>query len=117
AAGAIEAAEHDDDIETVLGGTVDAAEKSVARTPSLLAILREAGVVDSGGQGLYRLFQGALLHMAGQSPAGAARGRSRQGQGAKVSTLVAHADEGFGYETMFLLQPDHLGPLDVDAIR
>jgi dihydroxyacetone kinase-like predicted kinase len=34
-----------------------------------------------------------------------------------VSTLVAHADEGFGYETMFLLQPNGSGSLDVDIIR
>ena len=58
AAIAVAVAERDDDIETVLTATLDAAEKSVAKTPSLLAILREAGVVDSGGQGLYRLFQG-----------------------------------------------------------
>ena len=69
AAAAVAAAEHSEDIETVLAATVDAAEKSVARTPTLLAILREAGVVDSGGQGLYRLFQGALLHLVGQAPA------------------------------------------------
>ena len=114
---AVKAAERDNDIETVLAATVAAAEKSVARTPSLLAILREAGVVDSGGQGLYRLFQGALLHLVGQSPAGAARERSHAGSGVKPSTLVAHADEGFGYETMFLLQPNGSGGLDVDAIR
>ena len=106
---AVAAAEHDNDIETVLAATVDAAEKSVARTPSLLAILREAGVVDSGGQGLYRLFQGALLHMVGKTPVSAARGRAQAGAGAKPSTLVAHADEGFGYETMFLLQPNGAG--------
>jgi hypothetical protein len=117
AAAAVTTAERDADIETVLGATLDAAEHSVARTPSLLAILREAGVVDSGGQGLYYLFQGALLHLAGQSPAGAVARRSRAGAGVKVSTLVAHADEGFGYETMFLLQPNGAGSLDVDAIR
>jgi DAK2 domain fusion protein YloV len=114
---AVKAAERDNDIETVLAATVAAAERSVARTPSLLAILREAGVVDSGGQGLYRLFQGALLHLVGQSPAGAARDRSHAGSGVKPSTLVAHADDGFGYETMFLLQPNGSGGLDVDAIR
>jgi hypothetical protein len=117
AAAAVTAAERDADIESVLGATLEAAERSVAKTPSLLAILREAGVVDSGGQGLYRLFQGALLHLAGRSPAGAARGRSKAPVGPKVSTLVAHADEGFGYETMFLLQPNGAGSLDVDAIR
>ncbi|MEA2609747.1 MAG: fatty acid kinase, partial [Chloroflexota bacterium] len=117
ATAAVTAAERDPDIEAVLRATLDAAERSVARTPSLLAILREAGVVDSGGQGLYRLFQGALLHMSGRAQAGSARGRARAVPGARLSTLVAHADDGFGYETMFLVQPDHAGPLDVDAIR
>ncbi len=114
AVGAVEAAERDADIEVVLGATVAAAEKSVARTPSLLAILREAGVVDSGGQGLYRLFQGALLYLAGQAPVTTGR---RPTTGPKPSTLVAHADDGFGYETMFLLQADGRRSLDVDAIR
>ena len=117
ATAAVSAAERDPDIETVLGATLDAAERSVARTPTLLAILREAGVVDSGGQGLYRLFQGALVQLAGRSPSGAVRTRSRTGAGAKLSTLVAHADDGFGYETMFLLQPNGAGSLDVDGIR
>ncbi|HEY7937168.1 MAG TPA: DAK2 domain-containing protein [Candidatus Limnocylindrales bacterium] len=115
AAAAKAAAEHDDRIEAVLGATVNAAEAAVARTPSLLPILREAGVVDSGGQGLYRLFQGALLYLVGGSQASAVGGRLRSG--AKPSTLVAHADEGFGYETMLLLQPRPGAILDPDAIR
>ncbi|MEA2620965.1 MAG: fatty acid kinase [Chloroflexota bacterium] len=114
---AVVAAERDNDIETVLAATVDAAERSVAQTPSLLAILREAGVVDAGGQGIYRLFQGALLDLVGRSAPGAARERSHARDGIKPSMLVAHADEGFGYETMFLLQPNGSGALDVDAIR
>ena len=112
---AVVAAERANDIETVLSATVEAAEKSVARTPSLLAILREAGVVDSGGQGVYRLFQGGLLHLLGRVPVGAATGRARAG--AKASALIAHADEGFGYETMYLLQANPGQSLDLDAIR
>jgi hypothetical protein len=114
---AVGAAEADPDIESVLGATLEAAERSVARTPTLLPILREAGVVDSGGQGLYRLFQGALLYLADRTPAGATRTRAAAGKGPKASTLVAHADEGFGYETMFLLHPNGSGLLDVDAVR
>jgi uncharacterized protein len=117
---AVAAAEESNDIEAVLAATVAAAEASVARTPSLLPILRDAGVVDSGGQGLYRIFQGALHHMTGatagkrgtERPAG-----SRATPSARPSTLVAHADDGFGYETMFLLQARLSQPLDVDAIR
>ena len=113
-AAAVAAAEQQNDIEAVLTVTLDAAEKSVARTPSLLAILREAGVVDSGGQGLYRLFQGALLFMIGRAPETPS---VAAGAAPKRSVLVAHADEGFGYETMYLLQARAGELLDVDALR
>ncbi len=109
------AAERDDAIETVLAATVDAAEKAVAKTPSLLPILREAGVVDSGGQGLFRLFQGALKYVVGEAVAGAVSALTHDP--ARASVLIANADEGFGYETMFLLQAPAGDDLDLDAIR
>jgi uncharacterized protein len=112
---AVVAAERSNDIEIVLAATVEAAEKSVARTPSLLAILRDAGVVDSGGQGIYRLFQGALIQIRGGTSARATIGPVTAS--ARPSTLVAHADEGFGYETMFLLQALPGRPLDLDVVR
>ena len=112
---AVATAERDDDIEAVLTATVEAAEKSVARTPTLLAILREAGVVDSGGQGLYRLFQGALLHLV-EGGRRASR-PATEAERPRPSTLVAHADEGFGYETMFLLQATPAHPIDIDSLR
>ncbi|HET9346326.1 MAG TPA: DAK2 domain-containing protein [Candidatus Limnocylindrales bacterium] len=113
---AVATAEETNDIEAVLAATVEAAEKSVARTPSLLPILREAGVVDSGGQGLFRLFQGAFHHLRGLAPVKAPAGAGRAAAAAG-STLAARIDEGFGYETMFLLQAHPGKPLDVDAIR
>ena len=117
AAAAVVAAERDPDLERVLAATVEAAEKSVAKTPSLLAILREAGVVDSGGQGIFRLFQGAQHHLAGRTVVAEATSTRRPAADLTASTLVAHADEGFGYETMFLLQPNGSGALDPDAVR
>ena len=112
---AVATAERDEDIEAVLRATVEGAEKSVARTPTLLAILREAGVVDSGGQGLYRLFQGALAQLTEGRRAAPRAGVAKEA--ARPSTLVAHADEGFGYETMFLLQSTPAHPIDIDALR
>jgi len=112
AVAAVGAAQKQNDLEAVLSVTLDEAEKSVARTPSLLPILREAGVVDSGGQGLYRLFQGALLFMVGRAPVGVAPRTA-----AKAAVLIAHADEGFGYETMYLMQARAGERLDVDAIK
>ena len=112
AAAAVAASERRNDVEAVMTITLDAAEKAVAKTPSLLPILREAGVVDSGGQGLYRLFQGALLFMVGRGPVTVGPRAA-----AKAAVLVAHADEGFGYETMYLLQARSGERLDVDAIK
>ena len=46
--------------------TVDAADGSVNRTPDLLPVLKQAGVVDSGGRGLYYIFEGFLRWLTGQ---------------------------------------------------
>ncbi len=128
-AAAVIAAERDNNVESVLAATVDAAERAVARTPSLLPVLREAHVVDSGGQGLFRLFQGALA---------AARGRPLE-PGAVVAHPAVHpavhaavhaphaepapepapgTEEGeFGYETVYLLRARAGVPLEVPAIQ
>jgi dihydroxyacetone kinase-like predicted kinase len=124
-AAAVAAAERDDAMESVLGALVAAAEKSVARTPSLLPILREAGVVDSGGQGLFRLFEGALLSVRGrpvQTASGAGRGLPHGEDRAVVapsfrSGVAALEEDGFGYETVFILTAPADGALDVRAIQ
>jgi DAK2 domain fusion protein YloV len=113
AVAAVVAAETDGDLEDVLTAAVSGAQRAVAKTPSLLPILREAGVVDAGGEGLYRLLQGALQYMVSHTPASLPAGAPA---GARPSTLVVRADEGFGYETMFLLK-GHASPIDVDLLR
>jgi DAK2 domain fusion protein YloV len=113
---AVARAEQTNDVEAVLVATVEAAEQSVARTPSLLAVLREAGVVDSGGQGLFRLLEGALLHLSDRAPRRPATIRPDIAPVVPAAPL-GHPDDGFGYETMFLLQAHPGASLDVDAIR
>jgi dihydroxyacetone kinase-like predicted kinase len=124
-AAAVEAAERDDAMESVLAATVAAAERSVARTPSLLPILREAGVVDSGGQGLFRLFEGALLSVRGR-PVRVTTGAGRGLPHGEVRPAVAPAfrsgvaaleEDAFGYETVFILTAPADGALDVRAIQ
>jgi hypothetical protein len=115
AAAALAAAREQDDIEPVLAAAVAGAERAVAATPTLLAILREAGVVDSGGQGVYRLLEGALLHVHGRADHESipiwVRTGSRPASGATDDA------EGFGYETMLVLEPHPGSRLDPDAIR
>jgi len=61
-----QATEGPDDLTSVMEAAVRAAADSVAKTPSLLPVLRQAGVVDAGGQGLYTILEGALHYIKGE---------------------------------------------------
>ena len=124
-AAAVTSAESGQNLDVVMGATVAAAQKAVARTPTLLAILKEANVVDSGGQGLFRLFEGAHGFLTGEVKV-AARLPGAAAVAAAAGASPAHAgaapgagmrDEGFGFETMFMAVADEGRPLDVDGIR
>ncbi|HSD84091.1 MAG TPA: DAK2 domain-containing protein [Anaerolineae bacterium] len=65
---ASETARHeDDDLISILERMVSAAKETVAETPNLLPVLKQAGVVDSGGQGLAVILEGMLRHLRGES--------------------------------------------------
>ena len=55
------------DLLPVMEATVRAARDSVANTPNLLPVLRQAGVVDAGGQGLYVVLEGVLKYLRGET--------------------------------------------------
>jgi len=55
------------DLLSVVETATEAARDSVARTPDLLPVLREAGVVDAGGEGLYIIFDGAFRFLKGEA--------------------------------------------------
>jgi len=56
-----------DSFTEVLADIVEAADASVARTPELLPILKQAGVVDSGGKGLFYIFEGMWRFVNGDA--------------------------------------------------
>ena len=56
-----------DDPILILERVVAAADRSVQRTPDLLAELKKAGVVDAGGKGLFFILEGMLRFINGQS--------------------------------------------------
>ncbi|HEX5808379.1 MAG TPA: DAK2 domain-containing protein [Anaerolineales bacterium] len=51
----------------ILEIAVRAADQAVQKTPELLPVLKQAGVVDSGGKGLYFILEGMLRHVYGES--------------------------------------------------
>ncbi len=56
----------EENLEVFLGAVLEEAEKVLAHTPELLPVLKEAGVVDSGGQGLVQVMKGAYDRFLGK---------------------------------------------------
>ncbi|AOV08302.1 DAK2 domain-containing protein [Sporosarcina ureilytica] len=63
---AVEKANSTDDVIEVMETVVAEAKASLERTPELLAVLKEVGVVDSGGQGLVYVYEGFLACLKGE---------------------------------------------------
>ncbi|MBC6369388.1 DAK2 domain-containing protein [Lactobacillus kullabergensis] len=55
-----------DDVEEVMKAIVEGAKKALKTTPDLLPILKQVGVVDSGGQGLLFIYEGFLEGLLGE---------------------------------------------------
>ncbi len=136
AVAAAAAAEDGGDIRAVLDASVREAHAAVERTPELLAVLRDAGVVDAGGFGFAIILEGfarALAESGGDTPddstplqaprrvgepavrapgevSGAAVGAGER----RGAAAVAAKEEGWGYCTEFLVE----GPgLDFEKVR
>jgi DAK2 domain fusion protein YloV len=107
---AVAAAASSEDLTQVLRQVVSAARESVARTPALLAVLAEAGVVDAGGQGLFIILEGMLRYARGER-------LTVTGELAAAMDLQSlHLDheEGYGYDIQFII---HGEGLIVEEIR
>ncbi|PJK17908.1 hypothetical protein CQS04_03245 [Chryseomicrobium excrementi] len=63
---AVEAAKEVDAIDELMTVTLEEAKASLKRTPDLLPVLKEVGVVDSGGQGLVYVYEGFLASLKGE---------------------------------------------------
>ena len=118
-AAAEKTASEDSDPISVIEAAVNAANTSVANTPTLLPVLKEAGVVDAGGQGLYTLLEGTLHYMRGQ----AEQMKFRKPQMIASSIpytgrpleMLALDEIPFGYCTEFMLKGEKLKPERIRA--
>ncbi|WP_185971008.1 DAK2 domain-containing protein [Alkalicoccobacillus porphyridii] len=63
---AVKSANKSDDVVQVMTDVVKEAKASLKRTPDLLPVLKEVGVVDSGGQGLLYIYEGFLAVLTGK---------------------------------------------------
>ena len=80
------------------------AHASVKRTPELLRVLKEAGVVDAGGLGVAVILDGILAALGGEEPAPDLEEAEATGGGERLRETVAHsAEEAWGYCTEFFV--------------
>lgn len=68
AEGAEQAAEQEKNVVETWEAALIAAQRAVADTPKILPVLKQAGVVDAGGEGLAVILQGALSGLKGEAP-------------------------------------------------
>jgi DAK2 domain fusion protein YloV len=105
----------DSDLVAVMEKIVKAARESVANTPNLLPVLREAGVVDAGGQGLYTILEGSLHYLKNDFDD---LELTRPGiivsntpLTAKAPHVIPNTDEvPYGYCTEFIIKGENLDP-------
>ncbi|HUV72846.1 MAG TPA: DAK2 domain-containing protein [Anaerolineae bacterium] len=99
------------DFIPVMEQVVIAARESLARTPMLLSVLRDAGVVDAGGQGLYVILEGAMRYLRGEPME---TDESVEPVASALVTAPAESEKEWGYCTEFILQGQGL---DLDEIK
>ena len=120
----------EDDLVEYLEKIVEAGDEALAGTPELLPVLKEAGVVDSGGQGLMEIMRGFLMALKGEAavlegdavPSGPARGAGllEEIPTAKGSSRddISTADIKFGYCTEFIvLLEKELSDTEIEQIK
>ena len=98
---ALELAEDAEDLQTFLEDVLEEGRRVLAKTPDMLPVLKEAGVVDSGGQGLMVVLEGAFDAFMGKEVDLTFDG----GESAKVVKITpqAEVDIKFGYCTEFII--------------
>ena len=87
-------------------------ERALEKTPEMLPVLKEAGVVDSGGKGLLVLMRGAIDGLKGEEVQYTA-------EVVETKTQEVHFDENikFGYCTEFIIHTDNTDQHDADTLK
>ncbi len=112
---ALEMAVETDDIEEFAKAVIEEGDRVLNLTPEMLPVLKQAGVVDSGGQGLMQVIKGAFDGLTGKvtdftleegtafAHASEAKTAVQTGNGAS-RTDIDTADIKFGYCTEFIIK-------------
>ncbi len=111
---ALEMAVETNDIEVFAQAVIEEGDRVLNLTPEMLPVLKQAGVVDSGGQGLMQVIKGAFDGLTGKitdftvdgaaASAGAPAAKPAQTGNGAARTDIDTADIKFGYCTEFIIK-------------
>ena len=99
---ALELSDDTEDVVTFVEEVIKQAEYVLDQTPEMLPVLKQAGVVDSGGQGLVQVLKGAYDDLIGKEIAYTIEGAPTGAAPAKISAET-EAEIKFGYCTEFII--------------
>ncbi len=99
---ALELSDETEDVVTFVEGVIKQAEYVLDQTPEMLTVLKQAGVVDSGGQGLVQVLKGAYDALIGKEIDYTIEGAPTGAAPAKISAET-EAEIKFGYCTEFII--------------
>lgn len=99
------------DIGDFMRRLLEEGEAALARTPELLAVLKEAGVVDAGGKGFVRMLEGVVRYIQGDPiQAGEDLSDSELSRLAPAATTGVASEQDYRYCTEVLVRGDRLPP-------
>ena len=99
---ALELCDDTDDIVFFVDEVIKEADHVLSKTPDMLPVLKQAGVVDSGGQGLFQVLKGGYDSLIGKEIDYSIEG-SAASAGVMKITAETEADIKFGYCTEFII--------------
>ena len=109
----------DSTVDSLLEDCLAEMDRSLQRTPDLLEVLKEAGVIDSGGAGLVYIIQGAYSVLRGETLS--SHVRTAEVKQVDISKFNSDSIMRFGYCTEFLLQLQnskiYIGDFSVDDFK
>lgn len=109
-----DAAEKSTDLRFLLERVLERCHQALERTPEMLPVLKQAGVVDAGGQGLVFILEGMLRYVEGQMEEQAFATAAAGDEPAQARATPAEGDLEYPYDVQYLLVGENL---DVAAVR
>ena len=109
-----------EDLEVFLKGIIKHGHEVLEKTPDMLPVLKQAGVVDAGGRGLLYILEGALNQLSGKASVVLEDAAQQKAEPVNLGNALASVENEsitFGYCTEFFINVDHVDEKVTDELQ